>query len=476
MRRIIIKIKAAPATAPLLLLLSPFFLLPLTGCDQIDDLRSTSTETTVLTTVPPEMQADANSSLPSLSADGRYIAFQSDATNLVIGNTNGAAGIYVKDKQSGGTIRVSVNNEGAQSNRDAVNPMISSNGRAVVFESSADNLVAGTAANRCIRVSGTSANCQDVFIRDLDSGTTALVSASATGVRGNQDSGSPAISADGRFVVFRSAASDLVPDDTNSRADIFLKDVRVGTIQRVSVSAAGAEADDDSSRPAVSADGRLVAFESAADNLVPQDSNGKPDVFVKDMQTGAVSLASTAEDGGAAADTSGYSVVAIAADGRSIAFDSQASNLVADDTNGKRDIFLKNLQTGTVTRISSSTKSGEGLEDSYKSAGVSADGLWVAFQSDAPNLMSGAVNSKSNIFIRGLQTGSVVLVSANSSGVDGNGDSDAVSVSADGNWVAFASAATNLVGDDTNNKKDIFLKNIRTGSITRVSTSTADVL
>lgn len=479
MRRITMQKMPTPMPMPLLMLLLPFFLLPLTGCEKLDELRQRSgdaTDKTVRTTVPPEMQADANSSFPSISADGRYIAFRSDATNLVSGTTNGAAGIYVKDRQTGSTIRVSVNNDGSQSSRDAVNPVISANGRMIAFESSADNLVPGTAANKCTPISGTSSNCQDVFVRDLDSGTTSLVSAGSGGVRGNQDSGSPVISTDGRFVAFRSAASDLDPEDTNEKADIFLKDTRLGTIQRVSVSASGKYGNDESSRPAISADGRVVAFRSAADNLVPGDTNGKPDVFVKEMQSGTITLVSAGAVGGPANGGSGDSVVEISGDGRWVVFESEASNLVPDDTNGKRDIFLKDIQTGAVTRVSTSTDGEEGSQDSYKSAGVSADGLRVAFQSDAPDLVAGEMGNKSNIFIRDLKTGNVELVSTSSSGAAGNGDSDAVSVSADGLWVAFESAAANLISDDTNKKKDIFLRDVKTGAITRVSTSTADVL
>lgn len=460
-----------------------FFLLlplssPLAGCEKLDELREgeTATQLTVRTTVPPEMQADANSTSPSISADGRYIAFRSDATNLVIGNTNGAAGIYVKDRRTGSTIRVSVNDEGAQSDEDALSPAMAADGRSIAFESTASNLVAGAAPGRCTSASGARTNCQDIYFRDLDAARTSLVSSAPGGIKGDQNSGSPSISADGRFVAFLSAASDLLAGDTNSLTDIFIEDTRLGDVSLVSSGAGGEQADGESSRPAVSADGRLVAFSSLANNLVPEDTNGKRDVFVKDMQSGTVRLVSSAPDGSSARGNSGYSVVQISGDGRFVAFESEAADLVPDDTNGKRDIFIRDLATGDITRVSVSAAGNEGLEDSYKSASISTDGQWIAFQSDAPNLVAGDTNGKSDIFVRNMQTGAVGLVSANSGGNAGNGESDLCSISADGLWVAFDSAASNLAGEDTNNKKDIFLKDTQTGAITRVSTSTADVL
>jgi len=383
----------------------------------------------------------------------------------------------MKDTGTGVTTRVSSDSAGVNGNKDSDNPVISGDGRFVAFDSIATNLVPGDTGSQCVSASGTNINCADVFIKNIETGQTRLVSASASGEPGNRESQGPAISADGRFVAFRSSASNLVASDSNGKADVFLKDMQTGTVTRVSVTAEGAEGDQDSEMASISADGRYVAFHSLSSTFSGDDTNGKMDVFLKDMQTGVLTRVSTASDGSQGDEASGFYSLVLSSNGRFIAFDSGARNLVPDDLNGKGDVFLKDLQTGATALVSASAGV-QGLEDSYSSIAISADGRFVTFSSDAPNLVPGDANEgkgKTDVFVRDMQTGVVSCAStATGSAIPATGKSDSVTISADGRFVAFSSDAADLVQGDTNKKADIYLRDTRTGTTIRISTSTAD--
>ncbi|MHB9054157.1 MAG: TolB family protein, partial [Thermoleophilia bacterium] len=265
---------------------------------------------------------------PAISAGGRYVAFHSNATNLVAGDSNAAADVFVKDTQTGAISRVSTDSLGAQATGGASYiPAISAGGRYVTFFSDATNLVAGD-----------SNAAADVFVKDTQTGATTRVSTDSSGAQATGGSSYPAISADGRYVAFHSNATDLVAGDSNGVWDVFVKDTQTGATTRVSTDSLGAQATGGSSDPAISADGRYVTFHSDATNLVAGDSNGVWDVFVKDTQTGAISRASTDSLGAQA--TGGSSDPAISADGRYVAFHSDATNLVTGDSNGVADVFV----------------------------------------------------------------------------------------------------------------------------------------
>ena len=208
----------------------------------------------------------------AISAGGRYVAFASDATNLVFSDTNNKRDVFVRDLQTSTTTRVSLNAAGVQGNKESSWPSISADGRFVAFLSIATNLVPGGASG-----------LGDVFIRDRQNGTTMLVSAHCTGGgiphAANSYSLAPAISADGRFVAFRSYASNLVSGDTNNHPDVFVFDRITHAIHRVSLGI-GSQANSNSYEPQISADGHFVTFDSFASNLVAGDSNGKTDVFI----------------------------------------------------------------------------------------------------------------------------------------------------------------------------------------------------
>jgi Tol biopolymer transport system component len=303
-------------------------------------------------------------------------------------------------------------------------------------------------------------------VRSVAAASTTRVSVDSTGLEANAASRAPSISKNGRYVAFSSRASNLVAGDTNGVGDIFVHDRKSGATTRVSVDSAGAEANGESLQPSISADGRFVAFTSAATNLVPGDTNNVNDVFVHDRQTGATTRASVDSMGAQADRFSG--TPEMSANGRFVAFQSNASNLVPGDTSGFFDIFVHDLTSGRTTRVSVDS-AGVQANNSSSNPSISKDGRFVAFSSLASNLVPGDTNTRSDIFLHDLTTGTTTRASVNSADGQGNGDSDTPSISADGRFVAFTSAATNLVPADTNARSDIFVHDLTTGTTTRAS-------
>ncbi len=395
-------------------------------------------------------QANAGSSDPSISADGRYIAFASSASNLVSEDTNNASDVFVHDRVTGQTTRVSVSSDGTQGNDDSGSASISADGRYVVFASSASNLVSGDN------------NVGDVFVHDRVTGQTTLVSVASDGTQGDNASWSPSISVDGRYVAFQSRASNLVSEDTNGGyGDIFVHDRVTGQTTLVSVASDGTQGNSEPQSPSISADGRYVAF-ACSSNLVPNDTNGGFDIFVHDRVTGQttrVSVASDGTQGNAGGPMSGSGLMpSISADGRYVAFESDATNLVPGETNGYRDIFVHDRMTGLTTRVSVASDGTQANERSYHPS-ISADGRYVAFYSSASNLGNGAWGT----FVHDQVTGQTTMVSVASDGTPGYGGYP--SISADGRYVAFYSQATNLVSGDTNGALDVFVHDRQGGSV-----------
>jgi Putative binding domain, N-terminal/WD40-like Beta Propeller Repeat len=286
-------------------------------------------------------QANGASGSPAISADGRWVAFQSDASNLVDGDTNAATDVFLYDLVLATTTRVSVGTSGAQGNGASEAPTISADGRWVAFDSWASNLVLGDTNGD-----------PDVFIYDRQAGTTTRVSVGSGGTQANDATGASAMSADGRWVAFRSVANNLVPGDTNFWSDVFVHDRQTGTTTRVSVGPGGLQPNGFSDFPVISADGRWVGFESFAHNLVANDTNDTADVFVHDRQTGATTLVSLGTSGTQGNGLSQHAT--ISADGRLVAFESRASNLVSDDTNAAPDVFVRDRgDAGCAVTLSS---------------------------------------------------------------------------------------------------------------------------
>ena len=406
-----------------------------------------SQTTTRVTVSNGGAQGDATSGDPVITSDARYVFFYSSATNLVAGDTNLVRDVFVRDLQTSSTQRVSVSSGGAEGNGLSSGPAISPDGRYVAFYSDATNLVAGD--TNLVR---------DAFLRDRQTGTTTRVSVSTGGVQGDALSSEPVVSADGRFVAFYSSATNLVPGDNNLVRDVFVRDLQTNTTARVSVSTGGAEGNALSSGPKISADGRYVAFYSDASNLVPGDTNLMRDVFVRDMQlntTTRISVSSTGDEG---SDSS--SGPAVSSDGRYIAFYSDASNLVSGDTNLFRDTFVRDTQTNTTTRVSVSS-AGAQSNDLSSDPAISATGRYVVFYSDATNLVSGDTNLFRDVFVRDRQVNKTRRLSVSTSGTQGNELSslgEGLVITPDGRFVVFYSDASNLVGGDSNLARDGFLR------------------
>ena len=397
-------------------------------------------------------EASIASYKPSISSDGRYVAFESADPGLVANDTNGRTDVFVRDRQTGQTVRASVASDGTEADGWSSAPCISADGRYVTFYSHASNLVEDDTNGQ-----------EDAFVHDMETGQTERVSVSSDGAQGDSSTYEPSISADGRYVAFWSASENLVPDKTTSEYDVFLHDRQTGQTERVSVSSDGQEANGqsqlDASRPVISADGRYVVFSSTASNLVLDDTNATEDIFVRDREAGATYRVSVATDSTQANGYSSYT--SISADGRFVVFASSSSNLVADDTNGAYDVFVHDRDTGQTERVSLATDGGQADGGSYLPC-ISGDGRFVAFHSDAANLVPGDINGQPDIFVRDREIGVTVRVSLAGEGSEANGECRDPSISGDGAFVAFSSKATNLVTGDTNGVQDIFVRDRQT--------------
>ncbi|RQH25938.1 TolB family protein [Okeania hirsuta] len=380
---------------------------------------------------------------PSISADGRYIAFESAADNLVIGDTNNQTDIFITDRQTQTTDIVSVNSFGFGGNLNSFHSSVSGNGRFVTFASNATNLVPGD-----------SNNTTDIFLTDLLTFTTTRISVDSLGNQSNAASINPTISADGRFIAFESDATNLVMGDINNARDIFLHDTLTGITAQISRNSLGDRANFSSFNPAISDNGRFITFDSFATNIVAGDTNNTRDVFWHDTLTGITSSISV-DAFGNQGDFSSFNP-SISTDGRFIAFESRATNLVPGDTNNARDIFVRDVLNGITTRVSVDIFGNQVSRSSFAPT-ISGDGRFVAFDSFDPLLVPGDSNSTNDIFVRDLLNGVTTKISVNSQGLEGNLTSFNSAISASGEVVAFDSFATNLVVGDNNNSRDIFV-------------------
>jgi hypothetical protein len=402
------------------------------------------------------------------------------------------------------TTRVSVDSAGTEADSFSKDCCMSTGGLFVAFTSGATNLIAGdtngdwdvfvhdrvTGVTECVSVdpsgatgNGRSAwyeasvsisgdgNCVvfgslatnllsgthlpgQIYLRDRSAGTTELVSIDRFGGDGSPDSDSASVSKDGKYVAFSSRANKLVQADTNGYVDIFVRDRAAGSTQRVSFGTSGNQADENSFFPMISSDGQAVVFTSHASNLVSNDTNNYSDVFVFDVATQTIERVSV-DSSGAEANAGAYRC-AISPDGRFVAFDSDSTNLVAGDTNGTSDVFVHDRTTGVTERVDVDSAGGESNDYSVAPS-ISADGRYVAFESWATNLVAGDTNGKSDIFVHDRSTGITTRVSVDSSGTEPDKSSWGSSISTDGAAVAFLSAADNLVPGDTNGKTDVFV-------------------
>jgi Tol biopolymer transport system component len=392
-------------------------------------------------------QSNGDSTEPSISGSGRWVAFASDASNLVPNDTNNSSDIFVRDLVTKTTKLVSVNSSGIEGNLPSSSPVISADGRWVAFSSYASNLTSGD-------LNGV----PDIFVHDLSTGATQIVSVSSSGQLGNARSLSPSISGDGSRVAFQSDASNLISRDDNNESDVFVHDRSTGRTELVSQSSSGTQADTlhdrGSQAAAISANGRAVAFVSAAHNLTPNDVNNSPDVFVRNLISDTTRLASVSSSG--AQGTGGFvGTPSLSPGGRRVVFESNDQGLVSGDTTGldAEDIFLHDLRNGTtqLVSVSSSGQQGNGASDE-----PSIRRSLVVFQSLANNLVAGDTNTGRNVFVHDLSTGQTRAID-----VAPSGELAAVSfnpsMSANGSHIAFTSYDDDLVPVDTNGFFDVFV-------------------
>ena len=508
-----------------------------------------------------------------ISSNGQYAVFESSASDLVSNDTNNANDIFVRDVVNGTTTLVSVSTNGGFGNGTSRTPAMTPDGRYVAFVSSANNLVAGDTNG-----------IPDIFVRDLQSGNTALASpgARSTGVTAASGSAAPAMTPDGRYVVFYSSATNLVAGVTNV-GDIYVRDLVAGVTYWASSGARSAlQAPFGTTNgvcfsPKISSDGSLVAYEASAVNygkmagvvlrghlpggltdivntnanaptvsyedirtvdlsadgrfvasVANTDSGGvNTAIYWWDADTGTNLLVSAALSNSVPASGSSYAPV-MDASGRYIAFLSNSRNLTTNILSGATHLYCTDTQAGTTVLVDASTNGvGVGVSAetfpswsadaqflAYESAGAgdrnqyvdvlvgdlgsssteiisapagafafpSADGpsllfggsvsttaRYVAFASDADNLAANAMNGYRNIFLSDLVMGTNVLVSVNTNGVGGSGNSSQPSLSGDGRWVAFTSTASDLVPGDNNNSCDVLVSDLQSGTTTLVS-------
>jgi Tol biopolymer transport system component len=394
-------------------------------------------------------QTDAGGQFPAISADGRFVAFWASSDGYVNNDTNGENDVYLRDTIAGTTTLISVGLTGSAGNGESFYPDVSADGRYVAFWSNADNLVTADSNGH-----------YDVFVRDVVAGTTERISVSSVGAPGNADSGAPVISADGRFVAYTSAATNLdATADSNGKLDIYLRDRSAATTTRLSVSSAGAQTNGDSANATISASGTRVAFESDATNLVAADTNGQIDVFLRDTASNTTSRVNVSTGGAQATGPSGNAD--ISSDGRYVAFESDAENLAGGDGNDTGDVFLRDTASPTTTLVSVSS-SGEQGNFGSMSPSVSDDGRYVLFSSPADTLVAGDdTDAIADVFQRDVAASTTTHVSVSDFGVKGNFASLNAVLSADGRHAAFESLSTNLVVGDTNNTNDIFVRKLR---------------
>lgn len=409
-----------------------------------------SAQTTILSSTPGNaVYTDGVSSAPSISHDGLLVAFVSSSTDMTLEESDTLEDVFVRNHDNGETRLVSVSTGGQKANARCFTPVLSGDGRYVAFTSNATNLVPGDTNGKA-----------DVFLRDRLLGTTERVSVSSAGGEGNGGSWTPDISADGRFVVFTSGADNLVAGDTNGREDVFLRDVLLGETTRISASWTGAGADHQSLWPRVSGDGSVVTFMSRATNLVPDDDEGFEDVFVHFVASGTTARLSVGAGGEGG---NGNSVEPdISDDGTRIVFGSLASNLISGDTNDKMDVFVVDLVQAETTRVSVDSQGVE-ADDGCWPGSISPDGSAVTFFSQATNLVEGDPGKVTDVFLHRLGPATTVLVSKSSMGAFGDKESREAVVSGDARVVAFESRATNLVGTDPGLELDVFRRDLANG-------------
>ena len=402
----------------------------------------------------------ASSGQQAMSSDARFVVFISGATNLDVHDINHQPDVFVKDRVTGVTELASIATSGAQIHDVVWSASISDDARFVAFDTTWDGLVP-LDHNQVF----------DVFVRDRLLGITECISVDTLGSPSDGTSNRPTLSSDGRFVCFDSSGSNLIPSDTNSKFDVFVRDRLAGTSTRVSVGSSGNEGNDTSKFAAISGDGRFVVFKSWATNLVPGDTNDEADYFVRDLLLDTTERVNVDSSGNQAWYTPSSSfkepyIPGISDDGRYVVFYSNASNLVPGDTNGALDVFLRDRKLGITERISVDSYENEVVPpwtSGVNFAQVSNDGRYVMFHFYSLDIAPSGPIPHQHVYVRDRTAGTTALVDVSSDGSPGNDQASLPCMTPDGRFGAFGSDATNLDPISTNGFGGIFVRDLRTG-------------
>jgi Tol biopolymer transport system component len=416
-------------------------------------------------------KANGSTGNTSISADGRFVAFQSSATNLSPADGDTTVDIFVRDRRTGANTLVSraTGATGAKGNQTSDDPAISADGRWVAFRSRATTLDPADADDNA-----------DIYVRDLVANKTTLVSRAtgAAGVKSDFGGDNPTISGDGRMVSFVSQATNIDPADTHSAHDVYVRDVVANTTSLVSRAAGanGAKGNGGGGSGAISADGRRVAFISTSTNIHPADTDTWEDVYVRDLVANTLTLASRGNgvSGTKANDMSFLDRRALSADGTRVAFATFATNLHPFDADAVSDVYVRDLVAGTTTLATrtSGPHGGKALGPTYQAA-ISADGRRVAFTS-AANLDPADTDGFRDVYVRDLVADTTVLASraTGASGAKGSDDTNGPpSLSGDGRYVSFGTFAR-LDPADQDDAIDSYVRTLALPEVTGVAPPT----
>ena len=398
---------------------------------------------------------DLGSWYPSVSADGTRIVFESLATDLIAGmTTNNNCNIFLYDTVTATTTLVTTGSSGTGGNNQSDNSKISPDGTKIVFRSEATDLITGM----------TTTGRWNIFLYDIASSTTTLISTGSSGTGVNRYTDYPSFSPDGTMVVFVSAASDLIPGlTTNNNFNIFLYEIASATTRLVTTGSSGVGGNNDSNNPLISADGtKIVFYSNATDLIAGMTTYTAHQIFLFDIPSSSTTLI-TAGSSGIGANISSQ-LPSVSADGTMVAFSSFATDLVPGVTfNFIPHVYFYNAVNNTMTLVSAGS-SGFGGDDFSESPLITADGTKIVFYSGASDLIEGfTTNNQSNIYLYDTAKGTMMLITAGSSGIGGNGNSYSKSITADGTKIALNSNASNLIpGMTTYSQNQIFLATLTT--------------
>ena len=413
--------------------------------------------TTLISKSSAGVKGDAESLFPSVSADGRYVAFRSDARNLHPDDIDGRPDVFVRDRVENKLLLISRADgpNGEKGDGSSFNPRISADGRRVVFRSRAPNLDPDDTDKD-----------SDLFVRNLITDQTTLVSraSGADGEKTNGESFAPAISADGRVITFRSAATNLDPADTDPTFDIYVRDLNskeTTLISRAS-GAGGAKGNAESNFPVISGDASLVAYRSESTNLDPADKSDDRDIYARELATDKTIIVSRGKGAKGKVGNSDSTFASISENGRYVAFDSLANNLTSDDKDKSADVLRRDLKKHRTILVSrAGGLNGPKQDEGAAEPTISADGRYVAFHATGTNLGGAEPDlSTLDVFVRDTKIGRTILMSQGPGGKEANKLASEPWISADGSVVAFHSEATNLSKDDNDGVLDVFVREV----------------